>query len=350
VGRGRRSSTRVHVAAFTSVDAAANEFAAAVRERDIPFLALPETRRVDPSHLGAIRRYVAANGIGVVHAHGYRSDLLSYIATRGPGRPALVTTHHGWIRNSRRQELVTRAVLQLCRRFDGVEVVSNRLLDELPGSVRRRAAVVHNAVVLDDYAPLGGRAGVRAELGLAEDAIVLGVIGRISLEKGCLEMIDALARLAPRHPRVRLVFIGEGPLAAAVAARSEAAGVSDRVVFAGHRSPVRPCYEGLDLLVSPSRTEGISNVILEALTMGLPVVATRVGGTPEILEDGDSGLLVPASNPAALADAIERVVGDTALAGRLATGGRARVEAEFSFEARMRKEEAFYDGILGRRR
>jgi glycosyltransferase involved in cell wall biosynthesis len=344
-----RSRYRVHVGAFTAIDERRNEFAHAVRTAGIPFLELRETRRVNLGHIGAMRRYVRAHGIRVVHAHGYRSDLLAYAATRGFGRPALVTTHHGWIRNNPRQELMTKVVIGLCRRFDGVEVVSHRLLDELPAAVRRRTAtVVHNAVVLDDYAPTGARAGIRAGLGLADDDVLLGVIGRISIEKGCLEMVDAFAQVAARHPRVHLAFIGEGPLTGEVEARAAAAGLGGRVRFLGHQTRVQPYYEAIDLLVSPSRTEGISNVILEALAFRRPVVATRVGGTPEILEDGVSGLLVPASEADSMAEAIGRVVGDRALYASLAAGGRRRIEDQFSFEARMRKEEAFYDRVLGR--
>ena len=299
---------RIHVGAFTDLDDSRNEFARAVRDAGIPFLDLRETARVNVGHVGQLRRYVRTAGIRIVHAHGYRSDLLGYVATRGPRRPAFVTTHHGWIRNNPRQEMLTKLVLRLCGRFDGVEVVSHRLLDELPEAIRTtdQVAVVHNAIVLGDYAPTGARGGVRRELGLSDDDRLVGVIGRISIEKGCLEMVDAFAAVAGKHPGIHLAFIGEGPLAATVAERARASGLEARVRFLGHQTRIQPFYEAIDLLVSPSRTEGISNVILEALASGCPVVATRVGGTPEILEDGTSGLLVPSEQPAALADAMER--------------------------------------------
>lgn len=344
-----RARFRVHVAAFTHPEEARNEFAAAVRTAGIPFLDLPETRRVNVDHVPRLRRYIREAGIRIVHSHGYRSDLLAFVATRSFRRPLLVTTHHGWIRNSRRQEVATSIALWLCRRFDGVEVVSHRLLGELPPSIRDsgKAAVVHNGIVLDDYQPSGDRASIRAALALPPDAVLLGVIGRISIEKGVLEMVDAFAALAARQPAAHLAFIGEGPIQAAVEERIAAAGLTPRTRFVGHQRRIQPYYEALDLLVSPSRTEGISNVILEAMTMGCPVVATRVGGTPEILEDEVSGLLVEPQNPAALAAAIERVLTDAALRARLVQGGRLRVAREFAFEARMRKEEAFYLRLLG---
>lgn len=346
-----RARYRVHVGSFTDpVRTERNEFARAVAAGDIPYLNLPETRRINLDHLSRIRDYVRAHDIAIVHAHGYRTDAIGYVATRRLGGVPIVTTHHGWIRNNARQELMARTALQLCRRLDGVEVVSQRLLDELPRSVVRRglAEVVHNGIVLDDYAPGGHRAGIRQSIGLPDAAPLLGVIGRLSLEKGVLEMVDAFALVAREAPETHLAFIGEGPLRGAVEARVREQQLSGRVHLLGHQSPVQPFYEALDILVSPSRTEGLSNAILEALVMGRPVVATRVGGNPEILEDGVSGLMVEKERPADLAAAIVRVLKDAALRTALIAGGRARVESAFSFPARMRREEAFYERVLSR--
>lgn len=346
-----RTRFRIHVGAFTDpVRTERNEFARAVAARGIPFLELPETRRVNLDHVGLIRRYVRDRQVAIVHAHGYRTDALGYVATRGLP-VAFVTTHHGWIRNSGRQELMARGALQLCRRFDAVQVVSRRLLDELPRSVvrRGRADVVHNGIVLADYAVGGHREPIRRGLDLPPSAILLGVVGRLSLEKGVHEMLDAFAIVADADPRVHLAFIGEGPLRAALEARVTGTAWGSRVRFTGHQSPVQPYYEAIDVLVSPSRTEGLSNAILEALVYEKPVVATRVGGNPEIIEDARSGLFVEAQDPPALAAAILRVVRDDTLRAALVAGGRARVADAFTFEARMRNEERFYARVLERR-
>jgi glycosyltransferase involved in cell wall biosynthesis len=341
---------RVHVGAFTRAQPGFDEFSSAVRNAGIPFLDLPERRRIEFGHVGLIRRYVRQHGIRIVHPHGYRTDVLAYLATRGLP-VAVVTTHHGWIRNNSRQEAMARMALQVCRLLDGVEVVSRRLLDELPGVVVRdgRAAVVHNAIVLGDYAAAGVGGEVRRELGLPADAEVLGVVGRLSVEKGCLDMIAAFERLAPSRPRLCLAFAGEGPQLAELKARAAEGPAVDRIHFVGYQASVRRFYEAIDVLVSPSHTEGISNAILESMVVGRPIVATRVGGTPELVEDRTSALLVEAKQPQALAAAIERVLADPELARALIDGARRRVEAEFAFPARMRKEEAFYDRTLSRR-
>jgi glycosyltransferase involved in cell wall biosynthesis len=342
---------RVHAGSFTALDESRNEFAAAVRAAGIPYLELREHGRLNLDHVGIVRRYIRERGIRIVHGHGYRTDALSLVAAAGTGA-AVVTTHHGWIRNSGRQEAMARLGLQLSRFMDGVEVVSHQLLTELPGRVIRsgRARVVHNAIVPDDYRAEGRRDGVRAALGLGNGARALGIVGRLSVEKGVLEAVDALAIVARTHPDTHLVFVGEGPLRGAIADRAAAAGLGARVHLVGHQQ-VQPYYEAFDLVVSPSRTEGLPNAVLEALVFGRPVVATRVGGTPELVEDGRSALLVEKQQPEALAAAIVRVLDEPGLGARLAAGGTARVEEAFVFPARMRKEEGFYDDVLaGRRR
>jgi glycosyltransferase involved in cell wall biosynthesis len=225
-----RTRYRVHVGAFTNPRAGHDEFATAVRAAAIPFLDLRETRRVQPEHVLQIRRYIRDQHIRIVHLHGYRTDLMGYLATRGLRGVGLLTTHHGWIRNTAKQEQVARFARWLCRRFDAVEVVSRRLLDDLSPSLREdgRAVVVHNAIVTADYRREGTRAAVRQQLGIAADAMVLGTIGRFSAEKGCLDLLEAFRRVAQAVPRAHLVLIGEGPLALLRSARPPGLSVAHR--------------------------------------------------------------------------------------------------------------------------
>lgn len=338
-----RREYRVHVASFTSPTKPHNEFATAVRAAGIPYLELPETRRFNWSHVSTLRDYVRRHRIRVLHAHGYRTDVMGWVVTRGLA-VAVVTTHHGWIRNNSRQHLFARLALRLCTRFDGVELVSDQMREELPAAFRHsdRVTIVRNGIVLEDYRPQGRRDHVRRTLRVASDDVILGVIGRLSIEKGCVEMVETFAIVARRRPNVRLAFIGEGPLQTELHARVRKLGLDGRVDFVPHQTTVQPYYDAIDMLVSPSRTEGLSNVILEALTSGKPVVATRVGGNGEILTDGVSGLLVPPMDSEQLARAILRVIEEPGLSERLIQGGMARVRDEFDFELRMRREEEFY--------
>jgi len=341
---------RVHVGSFLHPDASKNEFHHAAAKMGVPFLPLPEVSRLGTEHLGGIRRYVRRHGIRIVHAHGYRTDVFTLVASLGLG-VATATTHHGWIRNTPHETRMAGLAIQLSRFFDGVEVVSRLLMAELPASLRRsgRAELVHNGIVVADYRSQGRRDDMRATLQLAPDDIALGVVGRLSVEKGCLEMLDAFAAIHRVHPATVLVLVGEGPLRAELEQRAAALGLTAAMRFAGHQTPIQPCYEALDVMVSPSRTEGLPNVLLEAMAMRLPIVATSVGGTPELVEDGINGLLVPAEQPGRLADTVNGLLADADLRARLVAGGIRRVDEEFSFEARMRKEEAFYERMLDRK-
>lgn len=341
---------RVHVGSFLHPDSSKNEFHHAAETVGVPFLPLPEISRLGTEHLGGIRRYVRRHGISIVHAHGYRTDVFTLVACLGLG-VATATTHHGWIRNTPHEARMAGLAIQLSRFFDGVEVVSRLLLGELPASMQRsgRAELVHNGIVVADYRVNGRRDEMRARLKLPSQAVALGVVGRLSVEKGCLEMLDAFAAIHRAHPDTVLVMVGEGALRAELEQRAAALGLGTAMCFAGHQTPMQPCYEALDMIVSPSRTEGLPNVLLEAMAMRLPIVATSVGGTPELVEDGANGLLVPAEQPERLAAAVNRLLGDTGLRARLVSGGTRRVDEEFSFDARMRKEEAFYERMLDRK-
>jgi glycosyltransferase involved in cell wall biosynthesis len=275
--------------------------------------------------------------------------VLGYLACRRLPQTSFVTTHHGWIENTLSQKLFTRLALALTRTMDGVVCVASHLMDRLPSGVRNsgKAALIHNALVVQDYTPGNHRAQVRGELGVGEGATLIGVVGRLSEEKGCREALDAFRSLARRGEDVRLVFLGEGPLEQELRSAVDKGDLGNKVLFAGYRSPVQPWFEGLDLLLSPSRTEGLSNVLLEAQAFRLPVVATRVGGNGEIIRDGVTGILVPPERPDLQAAGLEQMLEDRALARSMAEAGYQVISEEFSFETRMRRMEAFYDRLPG---
>jgi glycosyltransferase involved in cell wall biosynthesis len=341
---------RIHVSSFVSRDASQNEFASAVRAADIPYLPLLETRRLDMTPVRELRDYVRAKDIRILHTHGYRSDVVGYLLSFVVPKLRVVTTHHGWIRNSAKQALVARVAIGLSSRLHGVSCVSAKLLEELPRALQsnKRAAVIHNAIVVQDYQPRGRRAEVRATLGLTDEDTLFGVIGRLSPEKGVTDVLEAFSTIAHLSPRTHLAYVGEGPMRPAIERMVAERSLSQRVHLIGHWHPIQPFYEATDVVVSPSWTEGLSNVLLESMAMERPIVATRAGGNDEIVEEGVSALLVPVGDTDALAAAMRRLVEDSVLAGRLAAAGLARVQRQFSFEARMEKEVAFYERILAR--
>jgi glycosyltransferase involved in cell wall biosynthesis len=178
---------------------------------------------------------------------------------------------------------------------------------------------------------------------------VLVSVGRLSAEKGHVDLLDALASAFARGRRMETVLVGDGPELPRLEEQARALGLADWVHFAGYLDRPQVALNAADLMVLPSHTEGLPNAALEALAMDVPVLATNVGGTPEVITDGETGRLVPAHNPAAIAAAMEdffdRRDAWTAMAGR----GRQRVVDHFDFRVRTRRFEEMLSDLVSAR-
>ncbi len=343
-----RERFTIHTASFVPVEQGTTELAARLQDEQIPYLALNDCRGVSRQNLQRLQDYARRYRIDVLHGHGYKSDFHGLLFKRQNPSIKVVTTHHGWIKNSLRQYCFVKIAQKLSGFFDGVIVVSRQLQRDLPGAARRSKTshLIHNALVLEDYKAQGRRTTLRNHYNVGKDEFVLGVVGRLSVEKGCREIIDAFGRAAAQVPRARLMLIGEGPLQSELEARAASNGMASKIIFAGYQNPIQPFYEALDALVCPSHTEGLSNVIIEAFAFKLPVIATAVGGNPDIITSGWDGLLVPPKSIEALQAAIVRLVrGDADLAA-LGTHGHQRLLDAFTFDVRTRKAEAFYEQVV----
>ncbi len=338
----------IHVATFLPDGAGHTELSHKISAEKIPLLYLRDVRGLSLDNLVRLRAYIRRHQISIFHCHGYKSEFYAYLLKLFYGGPVLVGTYHGWITNNWSQKAIVKATQLFSFFFDGIITVADDLLQKLPRTTKAwtTCCVIHNAIVLDDYPQGGCRAAIRKRYGIGDDEFVLGVVGRLSLEKGCFEAIDALVHLQRHSITARLMMIGDGPLRHALAQYAQRQGVNEQVVFTGHVHPVKPLYEALDIVVSPSYTEGISNVILEAMALRKPVVATSVGGTPEIIATNRNGILVPPRDAAALANAVAAIVRDPDLKQRLIQNGYATLISHFEFRQRMRKMESFYGDIL----
>jgi len=305
-----------------------------------------------------LARYTRARGIDVVHSYGFYANVFAIPAARVGGARAVVAS----IRDTgdhltRRQRLLQRWA---CRAADHVLVNATAVKTQLvtEGYDASRISVIRNGIDVSRFRRAGQdhpeRAGLRARLGLPASVPIVAVVARLNRLKGIEYFLDAAVSVARRFPGVRFLIVGDSISQAyrdELEAYAAARGLGDRVVFTGFRSDVPELLSEVAVSVLPSLSEGLSNVVLEAMAAGVPVVTTAVGGTPELVDDGVTGLLVAPRDSEALARGIGSLLDDPARRRRIGEAGRERVEERFSLEAMVRETERLYERLLrdGRR-
>jgi len=299
--------------------------------------------RHDTPHLLAARRELG-DVLRAVHAdvlccHGYKANLLGRSAARQRGIPA-VAVSRGWTGESFRVRLYETLDRLALRWMDHVVCVSAAQADKVrsagvPGS---RVSVIANSIRVERFAQR--TAASRAELHErfpSPRSFLIGAAGRLSPEKGFDVLLDAAARVVRSEGTAGFLIFGDGPLRARLEQQIAALGLGDNVVLAGFHNDLDRLLPALDLFVQASFTEGMPNVLLEAMAAHLPVVATAVGGTPELVEDGVSGWLVAPGDPAALARRMNEALAHRRRRQAMGQRGRERVEEHFTFAAQARR-------------
>jgi glycosyltransferase involved in cell wall biosynthesis len=289
-------------------------------------------------------------GADVLCCHGYKPDVLGLFAARRAGVP-VVSVSHGWTAATLKVRL-NETIDRLCLLgMDRVVCVSEAQARRVrrAGVPARRVMAIHNAVAAGP--DMENDSTARAEvlrLFPEPPRLVVGTAGRLSPEKGFGVLVEAAAIVARANPDVGFIHFGDGPLRAGLTARIAALGLERRFALAGFRIDVRLLLPGLDLFALPSYIEGLPVAVLEAFAAGLPLVATAVGGTPEVVEDGVSGRLVPAGDPAALSEAIARLLADPHARRAMGRRGRARVLERFTFEAQADAYQRLFETLRPR--
>lgn len=322
-------------------------FLGPMAERGVSTLALELPGRAYGSERRNVARLLDRIRPSVLHTHGYRPDLLHGAPARRRGI-ATFSTLHGSSRMGGASHLFEWLQLRALRRFDGVIAVSRPLALELTrkGVPAHRIHHIPNAWH-PTTAPVGG-AEARAHLGVdGASGALIGWVGRLIPIKGCDIFLEALSQLPGTGPAWTAVIVGDGPERRTLEARVPAMGLEGRVRFLGAVPDAGRFFSAFDLYVLSSRSEGTPMVLLEAMEAQVPVVASGVGGVPELLEEGRAGSLVPAGAPAALRDAILHVLRSPEASTRLAAQGRARVESEYDPRRWILRHEAAYRSVLG---
>ena len=287
--------------------------------------------------------------VRIWHGHDYKSNALGLLLRRfWPMR--LVTTVHGWVQQTRRTPLYYWIDRHCLPRYEVVICVSPDLYERClaNGVPKNRCVLIENGVDTKEYSRCGDIRDAKRKLGISPKRFLVGAVGRLSAEKGFDVLIRAADQLLRRGLDLEVAIVGEGDEKPRLQGLIAQLGHSDRIHLLGYRSDVTAVYEAMDVYALSSLREGLPNVLLEAMAMKTPVVATRIAGVPRLIQSGENGLLVDPGSIEDLTEAMARLLGDDDLRRRLCAAGRRTVEASYSFTARMRKIRALYDMILGR--
>ena len=334
---------RVAVAALRAGGALEGE----ARRRGVEALHTARQGRFDLSPILRLAAFAVKRRVDVTHSFLFFDALHGRLAAALAGVPVRIASLRGvdYAPGSLRN-YVDRALLSLT---DCLVANSEWMRDRARrcGLRRARIEVIRNGVDAARFDRPAERERVRRELGIARKAVAVGMVGRLSREKGVDVFMRCAARVAEECADAVFVVVGDGPERGAL---ERMAGSPARVVMTGWRDDVGETLSALDVLALTSRSESAPNAALEAMAAGLPVVATRVGGTPEIVEDEVTGLLAPSEDVAGLSERLTRLCRSAALRRMMGRRGRRRIEERFSMRRMVERYEALYEELVGRGR
>jgi glycosyltransferase involved in cell wall biosynthesis len=313
-----------------------------------PLFSVPDRGPWDGRVLTRMLEICRRERVAIWHGHDYKSNLLGLLLR--PFWPMrLVTTLHGWVKQTRRTPLYYRIDKMCLPHYERVICVSEDLMEQAlaSGVPPARCLLVENAIDTEQFSRRRGVADAKAALGIPPHRLVLGAVGRLSDEKGFDVLIRAADRLIASGLDLELMIAGKGDDEPRLRSLIAELGREDRCHLLGFRSDTNELYQAMDVFALSSYREGLPNVLLEAMAMGVPVVATRVAGIPRLVSDEENGLLTRAGSADELMAAIARLLGDAPLCDRLSRAGRRTIVERYNFEARMAMIRAIYDDVLG---
>jgi glycosyltransferase involved in cell wall biosynthesis len=344
---------RVEIACLRQVGPFVDE----IKARGIPLTEYRFSRFFSLSALvqkARLVRHMMKRRIDVMHAYSFYGNVFGIIPARLAATPVVIASIRD--RGAYLTPLQKKVQRFVCRFADCVLVNAEAVKDWLTseGYDAANIVVIPNGVEMTRFGALPAPGHIRAELGVGDGAPLVMVVSRITPQKGLEHFLEAARMLAPRFPDARFAVVGyanpaEQQYEEGLKASAQRLGLSDRVIFTGLRRDVPELLAAATVSVMPSLNEALSNVLLESMAAGAPTVATRVGGTPEAIADGVTGLLVEPGDSEALAGSIARLVEDPPLANRLGRAARQHIEDRYSVETMVHATQQLYADLLARK-
>ena len=329
------------------VSCSPSEVPPSMRSRRVKFFEFNRRQGNDPKLVVWLYNLIRRERPDVLHTHAWGTLCEGVIAGKLAGVPSIVHGEHGTMELRPRNLWVQRRVWGF---VDRVLSVSSQLAERMTretGFPREMITVIRNGVDLSRFGAID-RQAARRRLAIAPDQFVVGTVGRLVAVKDQHNLLEAVAALRSRGVPCVAVLAGDGPLHEELTQQATALGILNQVRFLGARNDVPEIMAALDVFALTSRSEGLSNTILEAMASALPVVATNVGGNSELVIAGETGMLIPAESPENTAAALGRLWSDPARRQAMARAARHRAETEFSLAGMIRNYEALYLSVAAR--
>jgi len=308
----------------------------------------------DAIALFKICRFLAKKKFDVVHTHTSKAGLLGRFAAKLAGTPTVVHTPHGHVFFGYFGPLKTKIFILL-------EKLANRMTDRIVALTHRekadyifyrtcpeeKIAVIHSGIELDKFQeyPLTEKTKLKKEVGLPVNSFVVGTAGRLVPVKGPEFLIKAAQAIIPKHPDTYFLFAGDGPLKEDLQKKAKEAGKEKNIVFLGWRDDIAHILSIFDVFCLPSLNEGMGRVLVEAMAHGIPIVASDVGGIPDLVTHGKNGFLVPPKNPEELAKHIQILIEDEEKRGKMGEAGK-KMTSRFSHDTMVKSIAELYEELL----
>ena len=320
----------------------------------IPVVEFPMPSLHSVKTLSCFRRLVSflrAESIDVLHAFEFYSNCFAVPAGRVARVPVVLASRRelGLDRSAPRR-LAIRLACQLAHGVVANSESAGRLLTGLVPATSSKVTIVRNGIDLRKFQPRRSRDEIRAELGADDNVVLVGLLAALRPEKRVETFLRAAAVAASAEPNLRIVVIGDGVQRSELENLVDQLELRNRAQFLGDRRDVADLLSGLDIFVLSSLTESFPNAVLEAMASGLPVVATRVGGIPELVDEGTTGLLSTEGNHDEMADLIRQLARGRDLRRQMGAAGRERVEQEFTAQTNVKHLENLYERLIRERR
>ena len=296
--------------------------------------------------LARLRRLMTRDKIDILHAHDFYSCLLGAAAARLSGVRVIACQRHLKLSDRRSHEIGTRLIHRLAHRLlVNSEAIRDRIIEQRSAR-RSKISVIRNGALDVPASYTYATDEIRRSLNINADAKLIGMVARLQPVKGHSFLIDAAARVMRDHRNVHLVLVGDGPLRSEIESQIVRHGLTDRIHLLGDRSDASRLIPGFDFLVLSSLHEGSPNAVMEAMAAGVPVVATAVGGTKELIIDGKTGYLAPPADHEALAERIAFALRDEKNTSEIIRAAKRRIDDDYGMAQMVESVESVYDEVI----